>query len=112
MLLTVFLWNGFATGAGYVIGNQPPDEVAAIRLVQTTLGPSDQLIVRIPPRITLGKYSAITHLVLPAPDSGDPAVLRSTGARYLLWSAAVGPAPAAGEPIGTAGPYTLYRMAP
>jgi hypothetical protein len=98
MLLMVLLWGGFAAGAGYVLSNQPADEVAAVRLVQGTLHPGERLVVQAPPRISIGKYSAIAHLV--APSNGQ----------YLL--ALGGAVPVGGTVVGTAGQYTLYRIAP
>jgi 4-amino-4-deoxy-L-arabinose transferase-like glycosyltransferase len=121
LLLIVLLWNGFATGAHYVLRSrpdadvapgQPADEVAAVRLVQAYVAPHDRLVVRAPPRVLLGQASAIAHLAVPPPAADDPAALQAAGARYLLWSSAVGPAPAAGEAVATAGAYTLYRIAP
>jgi hypothetical protein len=112
LVLLALLWGGFATGMAYVLGSQPADEVAAVRMVQTTLVPGDRLIVRVPARVALGKYSAIAQLALPAPATDEPAALHATGAGYLLWSADVGPAPAVGPSLGTAGPYTLYRIGP
>jgi hypothetical protein len=98
MLLLLLLWGGFATGAGYVLRSQPEDEVAAIRLVQSTLRSDERLIVRVPPRVSIGKYSAIAHLVAP------------TNGQYIL---AQGGAPPPGSTvIQTIGQYTLYRIAP
>lgn len=112
LLLIVLLWGGFATGVGTVLSGQPSDEVAAVQLVQETLRPGERLIVRVPARVALGKYSAIAHLELPVPPTDDPAALRATGADYLLWSSEAGAAPAVGATIGSAGVYTLYRVAP
>jgi 4-amino-4-deoxy-L-arabinose transferase-like glycosyltransferase len=122
IVLLVLLWGGFTTGADYVVRpqpnavtpGQPADTLDAARLVLATLQPGDRLILRIASGdeagLALGKYSAIAHLVVPAPASDDPAALRATGARYLLWSTTLGPAPSVGEQIGTAGIYTLYRI--
>ena len=121
LLLIVLLWNGFATGAHYVLRSradadvapgQPADEVAAVRMVQSYVGSHDRLVVRAPPRVLLGQASAIAHLAVPPPAANDLTALQAAGARYLLWSSAVGPAPAAGEAVATAGAYTLYRIAP
>jgi Dolichyl-phosphate-mannose-protein mannosyltransferase len=98
ILLLLLLWGGFAHGAGYVLRNQPADEVAAVRLVQSTLRPGERLIVRVPPRLTIGQYSVIAHLV--APDRGQ----------YLL--ALGGDAPTGSTVVGAAGQFTLYRLAP
>jgi hypothetical protein len=81
-----------------VLRSQPPDEVAALRLAQATLGSGEQLSIRVPPRSTVGQYSAIAHLVVP--DRGQ----------YLL--ALGGDAPAGSTVVGTAGQFTLYRLAP
>jgi hypothetical protein len=98
ILLLLLLWGGFASGAGYVLRNQPADEVAAVRLAQSALRPGEHLMVRVPPRLTIGQYSGIAHLV--APDRGQ----------YLL--ALGGDAPAGSTVVGTAGQFTLYRLAP
>jgi len=122
IVLLVLLWGGFTTGADYVVRaqpnavtpGQPADTLDAARLVLATLQPGDRLILRVAPGdeagLALGKYSAIAHLVAPAPASDDPAALRATGARYLIWSTALGPAPSVGEQIDTAGIYTLFRI--
>jgi hypothetical protein len=98
ILLLLFLWGGFATGTGYVLRNQPADEVAAVRLAQVALRPGERLIVRAPPRLTIGQYSALAHLVVP------------DGGQYLL--ALGGDAPAGSTVVGVAGQFTLYRLAP
>jgi len=91
--LLALLWGGFATGADYVLRpqpnavtpGQPADALGAAQLVLQTLQPGDRLIVRVAPGdepgLALGKYSAIAHLVAPAPASDDPAALRAAGAR-------------------------------
>jgi hypothetical protein len=131
IVLLFLMWGGFATGAGYVLRSRPPnepalaradnrpeapgqpaDEVKIIQIAQATLGANDRLIVRVDPRAPIGKYSAIAHLALPAPASDDPAALRATGARYLLWDAGLGAAPRVGDAVGAAGVYTLYRIGP
>jgi len=98
ILLLLFLWSGFATGAGYVLGNQPPDEAAAAQLVQATLRPGERLIVQVSPRISIGKYSAIAHL------------MTSAGGQYLL--AQGGAQPAGSTVVQGVGQYTLYRLTP
>jgi len=98
ILLLLFLWGGFAAGAGYVLGNQPSDEAAAARLVQATLRPGERLIVQVSPRISIGKYSAIAHLVT------------SGGGGYLL--AQGGTQPAGSTIVQAVGQYTLYRLTP
>jgi Dolichyl-phosphate-mannose-protein mannosyltransferase len=98
MLLLMWLWSGFAAGVGYVLGNQQPDEAAAVRLVQATLRPGERVVVRVPPRVAIDTSSAIAHLVVP--ENGQ----------YLLTSA--DSPPSSGARVGTAGQYTLYRIAP
>ncbi len=98
LLLLLFLWGGFAAGRDFVLRNQPPDEIAALRLAQATLRPGEQLAMRVPPRLTIAQYSAIAHLVVP------------DGGQYLL--AEGGDAPAGSTVVGTAGQFTLYRLAP
>ena len=98
MMLLALLWGGFAAGAGYVLHNQDAGEIAAVRLVQATLRPGERLEVRAPPRVLVGKYSAIAHLVVP------------TGGQYLLAQGSELPANA--SVVGTAGQFTLYHLAP
>jgi hypothetical protein len=131
IVLAVLMWSGFATGTGYVLRSrpsnepalaraenrpempgQPADEVRIIQIVQTRLQPNERLIVRVDPRVALGKYSTIAHLALPPPASDDPAALRATGAQYLLWDASLGPDPRVGNAVGATGAYTLYRIGP
>lgn len=96
IVLLFCLRNGFRIGSNYVLQNQPPSEIAAIQLVQSTLQPTDRLIVQLPARSTLGQYSAIAHYVVN--DHGD----------YLLSADAQPPANA--TVVGTAGSFTLYRL--
>jgi hypothetical protein len=120
LLLFALLWGGYAGGGAYVLNTRPPteadlpgqpaEEVAAIQLVQSTVRTGEPLIVRTDPRVTIGKYSAIAHLVALAPAADDPAALRATGAGYLLWDSRLGTAPAVGPEAGRAGPFTLYRI--
>jgi hypothetical protein len=98
VLVVAILLAGSSQGAAYVLKQQDPDEVAAIGLVQSTLGPDDRLEMQISARRTLGQYSAIAHLVVP--ENGS----------YLLAQGAE--APAAATWIGTAGPFTLYQLEP
>jgi 4-amino-4-deoxy-L-arabinose transferase-like glycosyltransferase len=98
MLLLIWLWGGFAIGTGYVLNNQPEDEAGAVRLIQATLRPGEHVIVRASPRVALDTASAIAHLVVP--ENGQ----------YLLSSA--GSPPSGGTIVGSAGQYTLYRIAP
>jgi hypothetical protein len=98
LLLLALLWGGFAAGSGYVLRSQDAGEAAAVRLVQATLRPGDRLEVRVPPRVLVGKYSAIAQLVVPS------------GGNYLL--ALDGDAPVGSSVVGTAGQYTLYHIAP
>ncbi|HET9223122.1 MAG TPA: glycosyltransferase family 39 protein, partial [Roseiflexaceae bacterium] len=98
MLLLVCLWGGFAIGAGYVLGNQPTDEAAAVQLIQATVRPGEYVVVRAPPRVALDTASAIAHLVVP--ENG----------RYLLSSE--GSPPPGSTVVGNAGKYTLYRIVP
>lgn len=118
LLLLAFLWGGFATGTQYVLRaqpsasspGQPADELAIIRSVQARVQPGEHIIVRADPRAPVGKYSAIAHLVLPAPAADTPDALRASGASFLIWSSALGPAPALGPPLDTAGIYQLYHL--
>jgi hypothetical protein len=110
LALAALLWGGFATGAGYVLDRQQADEAAIARLVQATVRSGERVAVRVPPRVSLGKYSAMAHLAVPAPDPPSPEALRASGARYLLWSSALGQPPAVGPAVGASGPYTLYEL--
>lgn len=96
MLLLVMLWGNIGVGSGYVLGNQDADRVAAVRLVAATLGGDERLATQLQAGDSLGKYSAIAHLVVP-PDQ----------AQYLLVSG-----DGAGEVVGRAGRYTLLRNTP
>lgn len=110
ILLTLFLWGGFATGSAYVLRERPPGDAApgqpaptaaAARLVQSNLAHGATLAVRLAPGdedgLALSKYSAISHIVVA--DDGD----------YLLWSTALGHPPG-GEVVGQAGGYVLLRL--
>ena len=118
LVLLAFVWGGFATGTQYVLRaqpsasspGQPADELAIIRAVQARVQPGQRIVVRADPRAPLGKYSAIAHLVLPAPAADTPEALRASGASFLIWSSALGPAPALGPPLDTAGIYQLYHL--
>jgi hypothetical protein len=122
IVLVVLLWGNFAIGAGYVLRpqpgpvtpGQPADALGIAQHALAAIGPGERVLVRVAPGddagLALGKYSALAHLVAPAPPGDDPAVLRATGVRYLIWSAALGPAPGVGAPIGSSGIYTLYHI--
>jgi hypothetical protein len=129
MLLLALLWGGFRIGQEYVLRlrptdesaaaqaenrpeqpGQPADEVGIIRLAQATLRPGQRLVVRVDPAVPIGKYSAIAHLTVPVPASDTVGALRGSGAQYLIWSTKLGPAPAVGAAVGSAGSYTLYRI--
>lgn len=109
LLLLVLLGNGFGIGGRHVLDHQPADEVAAIRLVQTTLAPDAQVLARVPADASLARYSAIAHRVVPWTDTPD----HRAKADYLLWHAAFGPPPLpepAAVRVGAAEGYTLYRL--
>ncbi|MBS1964344.1 MAG: glycosyltransferase family 39 protein [Chloroflexi bacterium SZAS-1] len=118
LVLLALLWGGFGLGTSYVLRaqpttttpGQPADELAIIQSVQARLLPDERIIVRADPRVPLGKYSAIAHLVQPAPAADTPAALRASGATYLIWSTSLGPAPALGSPLEVAGNYELYSL--
>lgn len=131
LLLLPLLWGGFGAGTAYVLRSRPPDEpararaagraeapgqpadeLAIIQRVLARLQPGERIIVRADPAAPIGKYSAIAHLVQPAPADDSPATLRASGAAYLIWSAALGPAPELGLPTDTAGIYRIYRLKP
>jgi ABC-type multidrug transport system fused ATPase/permease subunit len=118
LLLLVLLSGGVAGGAGYVLAQQPADEVAVVQLVQETLQPNEKLLARLPADVPVGKYSAIAHRVVLWPDgAADAATVlaqaRADGAAYLLWDDAQGAPPLPDPPaarVGGAGPYSLYRI--
>lgn len=117
MVLTVVLWSGFGIGTRYVLQQQPADEVAVVQLALQTLQPGEQLLARVPVNVSLAKYSALAHYVVPWPDAHDDqaalAHANAKGIAYLLWYEAAGP-PALADPeaarVGTAGAYSLYRL--
>jgi 4-amino-4-deoxy-L-arabinose transferase-like glycosyltransferase len=124
IVLLALLWGGFGAGANYVLRaqpnpdtpGQPADALGIAQLALGTLRPGERLIVRAAPRDepgqALGKYSALAHLAAPIPATDDPAALRASGARYLIWSSALGPAPGIGPRVGASGIYSLYRVEP
>ncbi len=108
LILLALLLPSFATGTRYVVENQPGDEVAVIQLIERTAG--EPILVCVPDRVSLGKYSVIAHRVVDERGCRDAATVRESGARYLLWSASLGTPPVGQEPVGGAGVYTLYRL--
>lgn len=129
LLLLPLLWGGFAIGAGQVLRSRPADEPARARAegraelpgqpadeheiiaqALARLQAGERLIVRAAPGAPIGKYSALAHLVLPAPAGDRPATLRASGAAYLIWSTALGKAPDLGPPLASASTYQLYRL--
>lgn len=122
LMLCAVLWNNVATGSAYVLrlsaaGDTAPGQsaaaVAAVQMVQQTLQPGEQLVVRVPSNDEAGnalKYSAIGHLIVPGPSEDTIEAIHTTGAEYLLWSEGLGTPPIAGEPLGSAGGYRLYRL--
>lgn len=121
MVLIVVLWGGFATGTGAVLANQPADELAAIRMVQTGTPPEARLAAYVSPRLPLAKYSVLAHRVVAWPAGGgtnlpgpaDLQAARAAGATYLLWDEAGGTPPLADPQtarIDITGRYGLYRL--
>jgi len=116
LVLVPLLWSGFNAGATYVVRpqpdavtpGQPPETLAAARLVAETLAPGERVVIQIAPAdeegLALTKYSAIAHIV--APETSD-----AVGAAYILWSGDLG-SPPAGQVIGSAGRYILLRRTP
>lgn len=122
--LVVVLWGGFVAGAGYVLANQPADELAAVRMVEAAAPGDEPIAARVAGRLPLAKYSAIAHRVIDWPEGSDTARpvtsediagLRSAGARYLLWDEAAGPPPL-DDPeaarVGSSPRYGLYDLGP
>ncbi len=114
-MLLVLLWGGFGIGARYVLEQQPADEVAALRMVQTTLPPDALLLAHVPADVPLAKYSAIAHRVVPWPDALDDSAAPAAeqGVAYLLWDESLG-VPALPDPdaarVAVAGGYGLYQL--
>lgn len=122
LMLLPLLWGGWRSGAEYVLRarpagaadqpGQPADELAVLAALQARLQPGERWLLRAPPGVPIGKYSALAHLAVPAPASDAPAALRASGAAYLVWHTALGPAPALGSPLASAGSFILYRLTP
>ncbi len=122
LALIVVLWGGFGAGQRYVLANQPPDEVAAVRMVQQAV-PADALIAaRVADRLPLAKYSAIAHHMVVWPvgsdlsrsiTAADLEAARAAGARYVLWDSASGLPPLIDPDaalVATSGRYRLYQI--
>jgi hypothetical protein len=97
--LLVLLIDGPHTGTRAVLDLQPPDAVAAVRLVRQALGQDGRLSETLPPDDSLAKYSAIAHQV----------VIQGQASALLAVSDG-SPAPDGYELIGRAGKYALYRV--
>ncbi|MGQ9926734.1 MAG: hypothetical protein ACUVS4_07665 [Chloroflexaceae bacterium] len=122
LMLVVVLWGGYANGARYVLAQQPAEEVAAIRMVETAPSPDAPIAVRVSDRLPLAKYSAIAHRVVSWPPhvvagaaigAEDLAAVYAAGARYLLWDETTGPPPLvdpAAARVSASGCYGLYRL--
>ena len=124
LALVVVLWGAPAAGTRYVLDNQPADEVALVRMVETALPPEARIAARVAARLPVAKYSAIAHRVVAWPAGADMqhaispddlAEAHAAEARYLLWDEAAGPPPltnAAAARVASTGRYALYRMTP
>jgi hypothetical protein len=123
LALVVVLWGGFGAGAGYVLANQPADEVAAVQMVQAAAEPDAPLAVRASARVPLASYSALSHRVVAwppgtaeaPPTPADLDAAREAGARYLLWDEAGGPPPLPDPEaarVATSARYALYKLDP
>jgi 4-amino-4-deoxy-L-arabinose transferase-like glycosyltransferase len=122
LALCVVLWGGYGAGAGYVLANQPADEVAAVTMAQGALPPDALLAARVASRLPLAKYSALAHRVVDWPagsdletaiTAADLETARAAGATYLLWDEATGlpplPSPEA-QRRASSGRYALYQL--
>jgi hypothetical protein len=122
LALIVVLWGGFGAGQRYVLANQPPDEVAAVRMVQQVAPPDASIAARVSDRLPLAKYSAIAHLMIDWPvgsdlsrpiTAADLETARAAGAQYLLWDTFAG-APPLDNPeaalVAASGRYALYQI--
>ncbi len=109
LIVAALCWPGVGIGQAAVLGAQPPDEVAAVALVQALVPPGERLLILDDPRSFLDKYSAIAHRAAPPPAAVSAASIAASEARYVLWSARRGPAPA-GRELGRAGEYTLIQI--
>ncbi|NJK79204.1 MAG: hypothetical protein HC914_04575, partial [Chloroflexaceae bacterium] len=116
LLLALLLRGGMQTGTRYVLDNQPPDQVAAVALVNATLAPDERVLTAVPPELPLAKYSAIAHrAVVLSPDTADATLIQDAAqqynAPYLLWDERSGAMPLADAvAVGQAGRYGLYRV--
>ena len=99
LLLAALLWPGFATGTGFVLGNQPADERAAVEMIQRYVVPPQRVHMQLDKRAQFDTYSAIAHLVA-APDEAATYELRKTDTAQDE------------TPIESAGGYTLYQRTP
>jgi apolipoprotein N-acyltransferase len=122
LALIVVLWGGFGAGQRYVLANQPPDEVAAVRMVQQAASPDALIAARVSDRLPLAKYSAIAHQVVDWPVGSDLSrpitaddleTARAAGAQYLLWDTVAG-APPLDNPeaalVAASERYVLYQI--
>jgi 4-amino-4-deoxy-L-arabinose transferase-like glycosyltransferase len=122
LALIVVLWGGFGAGQRYVLANQPPDEVAAVQMVQQTLPADARIAARVADRLPLAKYSAIAHQMVDWPQGSDLSrpissddldQARANGAQYLLWDTASGQPPLENPPgalLAISGRYALYQL--
>jgi hypothetical protein len=100
----VVLAGSVGAGEREVLGNQEPDAVRAVALVNQTLGETESLAAYLPADDFLAKYSAVAHRVDTIPSSAPTFALYTD-------DAAVAALPQ-GEFVGRAGRYVLERILP
>lgn len=121
LALIVVLWGGYGAGARYVLAQQPPEEVAVVRMIEEVAAPGRLIAARLATWTPLAKYSAIAHRFVAwspsaeAVSPGDLAAAQDAGAHYLLWEEAQGPPPLPNPEtarVGATERYGLYRLGP
>ncbi len=120
LLILALVPQGVQIGTQAALLQQPPAQVAIVRLIET-LPPETQIATLLAPANPLGKYSAIAHRThrLPATLVGTDAdavqvVLAALGTPYILWDTSHAPPPFAPETatlLGAAGELHLYQVA-
>ncbi|NJL06257.1 MAG: hypothetical protein HC911_15400, partial [Chloroflexaceae bacterium] len=120
LLMLALVPRGVQLGTQAVLSQQPPAQVAMVRLIET-IPPDTQIATLLAPANPLGKYSAIAHRTQPLPATlvgADPdtvqAALAALGTPYVLWDTSHATPPFAPEMVtllGAAGELHLYQVA-
>ena len=99
----VLLAGSVGAGEHEVLGNQEPDAVQAVALVNQTLGPDEGFAAYLPADDFLAKYSAIAHR----------ATISTSSPTFALYTdGAAAAALPQGEFVGRAGRYVIERILP